>query len=65
MTVVSGDDAYKLEEDNKPVHLIEAELNHRTRDLYFSKQSAQLLDSRLKEKHLLASWITFYWYRDH
>ena len=63
MTVVAEDDAYKPEKDDQPVPLTQAELKKLTRDLIISK-SAQLLDSRLKEKHRLELGQTFYWYRD-
>ena len=33
MSVVAGDDAYKLEEDGKPASLKKAELNDLTQDL--------------------------------
>ena len=65
MTVLTGDDAYKSEEDDQPVPLIQAELNNLTQDLILSKESAQLLGSCLKEKHLLAPGTMFYWYQDH
>ena len=55
MTVVAGFDEYKPEEDDQPVPLTQ-ELN--------SKESAQLLVSRLKGKHQLAPGTTFYKYRD-
>ena len=64
ITVVSGDDSHKPEDD-QPVFLTQAELNVLTWDLNFSKESTQLLGSHLKEKHLLAPWTTFYWYQDH
>ena len=64
MTVVAGDDAYELDEDNQPVPLTQAEFNDQTRDLNLSRESAQLLGSRLNEKHLLAPGTTFNWYRD-
>ena len=60
MLVVAGDDAYKPEEDDFPVPLTQAELNNLTRDLNLSNESAQLLGSHLKEKHLLAPGTTFY-----
>ena len=60
MTVISGDDTYKPEEDNQPVSLTQAELNYLTGDLDFSKKYAQLLGSRLKEKHPLALGTMFY-----
>lgn len=56
-SVVAGDDAYKPEEYDQPV---QAELNDLTQDLNLSKESAQLLGSCLKEKHLLAPETTFY-----
>ena len=52
---------------DKPKPLKQAELNDLTRDLCLSKESAQLLGSRLRENHLGSSKIipgtTFYWYR--
>ena len=41
----------------------QAELNDLIRDLGLSKESSQLLGSRLKEKHLLSKTTTFAWYR--
>ena len=64
MTVVAEDDTYKPEEDNQPVTLTLVELNDLTRDLNLSKESAPLLGSCLKEKHLLAPGTTFYRYQD-
>ena len=52
--------AYRPEEDNQPVPLTQAKLNDLTRDLNLSKESAQLLGSRLQEKRLLAPGTTFY-----
>lgn len=49
---------------SEPKPLNQAELNDLTRDLCLSKESAQLLGSRLKENHLLAPSTTFYWYRN-
>ena len=40
------------------------ELNDLSRDLNLSKESAQLLGSRLRDHNLLASGTTFYWYRN-
>lgn len=48
----------------QPKPLNQAELNDLTRDLCLSKESAQLLGSRLRENHLLAPGTTFYWYRN-
>ena len=61
MTVVAGNDAYKSEENNLPVPLT----HDLTQDLNISKESAQLLGSHFKEKHLLAQVTIFYWYQDH
>ena len=48
----------------QPKLLSQAQLNDLTRDLYLSKESAQLLGSRLRENNLLAPETTFYWYRN-
>lgn len=56
--------AYEPAEGDRPVPLSQAELNDLTRDLNLSKESAQLLGSRLRERRLLAPGTTFYWYRD-
>ena len=64
MTVIAGDDAYEPEEDNQPVPLTQAELNDLTQDLNLSKESAQLLSSHLKEKHLLAPGTKFSRYQN-
>lgn len=52
------------DEINQPKPFTQGELNDLTRDLCLSKESAQLLGSRLREKNLLAPGTTFYWYRD-
>ena len=65
MTIAAGDDAYKSEEDNQPVPLIQAEHNDQTRNLNFPKKYAQLLVSRHIQKHLLAPVTMCYWYRDY
>ena len=44
--------------------LTQAQLNDLTRDLYLSKESAKLLESRLRENNLLVPQITFYWNRN-
>ena len=62
MTVVARDDAYKPEENDQPVPLTQADL---TQDLKLLKESAQLLSSGFKEKHLLVPRTTFYWFQDH
>ncbi|KAK3885795.1 hypothetical protein Pcinc_010030 [Petrolisthes cinctipes] len=56
--------AYKPVDDDQPMPLIQAELNDLTRDRNLSKETAQLLGSRIREKCLLAPETTFYWYRD-
>ena len=50
----------ELEQPN-PIN--QAQLNDLTRDLGQSKESAQLLGSRLAENKLLAPGTTYYWYR--
>ena len=62
MTGTAECGAYKPEVDDRPVPLTQAELNDLTRDLNLSKESAQLLGSHLREKHLLAPGTTFYWH---
>lgn len=57
-------DKYDPCTDAKPMPLSLKELNDLTRDLNLSKESDQLLGSRLREKNLLAPGTTFYWYRD-
>ena len=65
LTDVAGDGEYKPEEDDQPVPLTQTELSNLTRDLNLSKESPQILCSRLKEKQQLAPGTTFYFYRDH
>ena len=67
----SGDEAdadesgtFEPPEQDRPVPLSQAELNDLTRDLNLSKESAQLLGSRLREKRLLAPETTYFWYRN-
>lgn len=48
---------------NQPMPMTQAQLNDLTRDLGLSKESSQLLGSRLRESNLLAPETTFYWYR--
>ena len=54
MTDTAECGAYRPEEDDQLVPLTRAELNDLTQDLNLSKESAQLLGSRLREKRLLA-----------
>ncbi|KAK3889696.1 hypothetical protein Pcinc_006262 [Petrolisthes cinctipes] len=56
--------AYKPVDDDQPMPLTQAELNDLTRDLNLSRESAQLLGSRIRDKCLLAPETTFYWCRD-
>ena len=62
MTIESGDNTQKAEEDDQLVPLTQAELNNLIRDLSLLKESAQLMGSHLKEKYLLAPGRRFYWY---
>ena len=55
---------YWSEENDRPVPLTQAALSDLTRDLNLSKESSQLLGSRLREKNLLAPETTFYWYQE-
>ena len=49
---------------NEPQLFTQHELNDLTRDLNLTKESAQLLGSRLHEKNLLAPGTTYFWYRN-
>ena len=64
MTVIAGDDAYKIDEDDQSEPLTQAELNDLTRDVNLSNEFTQLLGSRLKGKYLFAPETTFFRYRD-
>ena len=55
---------YWSEENDRAVPLTKADLNYLARDLNLSKESSQLLGSRLREKNLLTPETTFYWYRE-
>lgn len=59
------DDEYRHPsvDDKTPQLFSQAELNDLVRDLDLSKEAAQLLGSRLKEKNLLAPETTFYMFR--
>ena len=48
----------------KLIPLNQCKLNDLTRDLGLSKESAQLLGSRLREENLLSPETTYYWYRN-
>ena len=64
ITVADGDDEYKPEEADQLLLLTQAKLNNLMRNLNLSKGSAQLLGSRLEEKHLLSPGTKFYWYQE-
>jgi len=49
-------------DSKQPRSLTQTELNDLTRDLGLSKDSSQLLASRLNEHHLLSADVTYYWY---
>ena len=49
MIIVAGDDTFKPKEDNQSVPLTKAALNDLTQDLNLSKESPQVLGSRLKK----------------
>ena len=49
--------------NDSPELFSQAQLNDLTRELNLSKEAAQLLASRLKEKNLLQKHTTFAWYR--
>ena len=48
----------------EPKPLTQPQLNDLTRDLNLTKESAQLLGSRLRECNLLAPGTTYFWYRN-
>jgi hypothetical protein len=52
------------DDDNTPKLLTQVDLDDLVRDLYLSKDAAQLLGSRLSEKKLLAHETTYAWYRN-
>ena len=49
---------------SEPRLLTHSELNDLIRDLNLTKDKAELLESKLKEKNLLADDNAFYWYRN-
>lgn len=49
--------------DNSPKLMSQVDLDDLVRDLNLSKESAELLGSRLQERNLLAPGTTFAWYR--
>ncbi|EFN85778.1 hypothetical protein EAI_07696, partial [Harpegnathos saltator] len=50
-------------DDNSPKPVNQSALNDLVRDLGLSKENAELLGFRLKERYLLESETTFSWYR--
>jgi len=58
-----SDYEYTAEQDESPRLMSQGDLDDLVRDLYLSKESAELLGSRLKERNFLASGTTFAWYR--
>lgn len=63
-TLHDGSDVDYRGGSSAPEPLSQTDLDDLVRDLNLSKESAQLLGSRLKEKNLLASDTTFAWYRN-
>lgn len=62
-----NDDQYDLPvmvSEEKPQFLTQSDLNDLVRDFNLTKENAELLESRLKERNLLAEGTTFYWYRN-
>lgn len=57
------DKSYLPDEEIKSGQFTQTELNDLVRDLNLSKESAELLGSRLKEKNMLDKDTTYYWYR--
>jgi len=61
----SEQDMWNAEQSsNEPKPLTQLQLNDLTRDLNLTKESAQLLGSRLREYNLLAPGTTYFWYRN-
>jgi len=54
---------YMPSSTDKPQTFTQGEINNLVRDLGLSKKHAELLGSRLQEKHLLKAGVTFSWYR--
>lgn len=59
----TSDEYCPSDEESAPQLFTQCELNDLTRDLNLSKESAELLGSRLKAKNLLAPGTSFSWYR--
>ena len=62
-TETSNHDYGSTPTKGQPKQFTQEELNDLVRDLGLSKETAQILGSRLKEKHLLTPGTTFYWFR--
>jgi hypothetical protein len=62
--VPASDIEYKPSGGDSPQPFSQVELNDLTRDLGLSKEAAELLGSRLKEKNLLDKGTSFSWYRN-
>ena len=61
----SDQDTWNAEQSTlEPKPLTQFQLNDLTRDLNLTKESAQLLGSRLRECNLLAPSTTYFWYRN-
>ena len=61
----SDQDTWNAEQSTlEPMPLTQFQLNDLTRDLNLTKESAQLLGSRLRECNLLAPSSTYFWYRN-
>lgn len=58
-----GESSSDVSVDEGPQIFSQKELNDLVRDLGLSKESAELLGSRLKNKNLLSSGTSFSWYR--
>lgn len=59
----SSDDDHEVEENSESDIFRQGELNGLIRDLSLSKEKAELLASRLKQKHLLAKGVKVSLYR--
>jgi len=60
----NNDENFQLDTTDAPQLFNQFELNDLVRDLALTKEAAEILGSRLKEKNLLAKGTTFSWYRN-
>jgi hypothetical protein len=60
----NNDEDFQLDTTDAPQLFNQFELNDLVRDLALTKEAAEILGSRLKEKNLLAKATTFSWYRN-